>query len=205
MADRSEKYKSGFSGSDVDAAVRAVMEKESEWDAKQDKLAGEPGQVVGFDEAGNAVPQSTDSLVGPKGDPGDAAAGSGGEIYSTEEIRIGTWIDGKPLYRKVITGTVPKHNTGWGFVTEFPISEMETCVSISSTMLTDPVNTGTKWVSAPNQHVAIGLNEENCVGAINNQYVYNTSPIIYIVEYTKTTDQADFGGNSAGGNIPMKL
>lgn len=24
-----------------------------------------------------------------------------GEVYSTEEIRIGTWIDGKPLYRKV--------------------------------------------------------------------------------------------------------
>lgn len=26
-------------------------------DAKQDKLTGQPGQVVGFDEAGNAVPQ----------------------------------------------------------------------------------------------------------------------------------------------------
>ena len=26
-----------------------------------------------------------------------------GEIYSTEEQRIGTWIDGKPLYRKVGT------------------------------------------------------------------------------------------------------
>lgn len=25
--------------------------------------------------------------------------------YSTNEVRIGTWIDGKPLYRKVYTGT----------------------------------------------------------------------------------------------------
>ena len=25
--------------------------------------------------------------------------------YSTEEVRIGTWINGKPLYRKVYTGT----------------------------------------------------------------------------------------------------
>jgi hypothetical protein len=40
------------------------------------------------------------------------------EIYSTEEIRIGSWIDGKPLYRKtVIFGSLPnasskyiKHN-----------------------------------------------------------------------------------------------
>lgn len=28
--------------------------------------------------------------------------GGGGEIYSTDETRIGTWIDGKPLYRKAI-------------------------------------------------------------------------------------------------------
>lgn len=34
------------------------------------------------------------------------------EIYSTEEIRIGTWIDGKPLYRKVISNwVVPSHNS----------------------------------------------------------------------------------------------
>lgn len=24
--------------------------------------------------------------------------------YTTDEIRIGTWIDGKPLYRKIVTG-----------------------------------------------------------------------------------------------------
>lgn len=37
-------------------------------------------------------------------------SGGGGaseEVYSTEEIRIGTWIDGKPLYRKVIVSTCP--------------------------------------------------------------------------------------------------
>lgn len=28
-----------------------------------------------------------------------------GEVYSTEEVRIGTWTDGKPLYRKVIKVT----------------------------------------------------------------------------------------------------
>lgn len=30
-----------------------------------------------------------------------------GEVYSTEETRIGTWIDGKPLYRKCYTATTP--------------------------------------------------------------------------------------------------
>ena len=33
------------------------------------------------------------------------------EIYSTEETVIGKWIDGKPLYRKVITFPVPATST----------------------------------------------------------------------------------------------
>lgn len=28
-----------------------------------------------------------------------------GDVYSTEETRIGTWIDGKPIYRKVVSFT----------------------------------------------------------------------------------------------------
>lgn len=42
----------------------------------------------------------------------DGGSGSGGdsseEIYSTEEVRIGTWIDGKPLYRRVVHIPVSK-------------------------------------------------------------------------------------------------
>ncbi len=38
--------------------------------------------------------------------PGEGSGSSGGssegEVYSTEETRIGTWIDGKPIYRKVL-------------------------------------------------------------------------------------------------------
>lgn len=47
--------------------------------------------------------------------PGGGSGGGGpgaGEVYSTEETRIGTWIDGKPLYRKVCIDkitTKPNH------------------------------------------------------------------------------------------------
>lgn len=37
-------------------------------------------------------------------------------VYSAEETRIGTWIDGKPLYRKVFSGTSgggSKRSTVW--------------------------------------------------------------------------------------------
>ena len=36
----------------------------------------------------------------------------GKEVYSTDETVIGTWIDGKPIYRKVIDfGALPNANT----------------------------------------------------------------------------------------------
>ena len=38
------------------------------------------------------------------GEGGGGSGASGGEVYSTEETRVGTWIDGKPLYRKTVFG-----------------------------------------------------------------------------------------------------
>lgn len=45
--------------------------------------------------------------------------------YSTTERRIGTWIDGKPLYEKVITGTT-------GSTTDGNISTTEVNTNISN-------------------------------------------------------------------------
>lgn len=41
-----------------------------------------------------------DAAVSSISSGGGSTGSSGGEIYSTEETRIGTWIDGKPLYRR---------------------------------------------------------------------------------------------------------
>lgn len=32
----------------------------------------------------------------------DYGGSSSGEVYSTKEIRIGTWVDGKPIYKKTV-------------------------------------------------------------------------------------------------------
>lgn len=51
--------------------------------------------------------KQADILYAITDDGGSAGGGtSTGEVYSTEEQRIGTWIDGKPLYQKTFTGTV---------------------------------------------------------------------------------------------------
>ena len=49
-------YNSAYKGSEIDAAVGAVKNKETVWDAKQDALSGTNDQLVGFNEAGEAVP-----------------------------------------------------------------------------------------------------------------------------------------------------
>lgn len=48
-------YNGAYTGSQIDAAIGAVRDKETTWDGKQDKLTGLQGQVVGFDDDGDAV------------------------------------------------------------------------------------------------------------------------------------------------------
>ncbi len=55
---------------------------------------------------------------------GSGSGGGGGEVYSTEETRIGTWIDGKPLYRRVLVAeTAEKSDLTWTFDFD-PVDEM---------------------------------------------------------------------------------
>lgn len=62
-------------------------------------------------------------------DTGVKAQGSKEEVYSTEATRIGSWIDGKPIYRRVFQygGTIPAFNPAAGMdvvVTVVPESSM---------------------------------------------------------------------------------
>ena len=54
---------------------------------------------------------TTPNLKGKDGQDGkDGTGGSGGgassEVYSTDETEVGTWIDGKPIYQKVVPVTL---------------------------------------------------------------------------------------------------
>lgn len=59
-------YNSAYTGSQVDAAVGAVRQKETIWDGKQDELTGTEDQLVGFNSAGEAtaVPKPTAADLG---------------------------------------------------------------------------------------------------------------------------------------------
>lgn len=50
-------YNSAYKGSEIDAAVGAVKNKEKTWDDKMPAVTGTAGQMVGFDDFGNPVAQ----------------------------------------------------------------------------------------------------------------------------------------------------
>lgn len=59
---------------------------------------------------------------------GDAVpqdSSGGGEVYSTEETRIGTWIDGKPLYRKCVEFTASVANAWTNVLPLIPNADMK--------------------------------------------------------------------------------
>lgn len=55
---------------------------------------------------------TTPNLKGANGTSSGGSSSGNGEIYSTEEVAIGTWIDGRTIYRKVITMDLPAVSSG---------------------------------------------------------------------------------------------
>ena len=108
------------------------------------------------------------------------------DVYSTEERVIGTWIDGKPLYRKVTTGTVSKEtgeveiDTGITNYDRYWISEGYVYPA-SGTGVTIPLNC--KWPTGSR------VNTRMIAGAkIHMQVDHWQGEYYIVVHYTKTTD-----------------
>lgn len=105
------------------------------------------------------------------------------EEYSTNETRIGTWIDGKPLYRKVIiyTQAITKN-------TNFLIDT----ISNIDTMLPPEIDirssSQTNWFGDANYNFT--FNTQLPAGEIylSNNEDWSSPKLIVILKYTKTTD-----------------
>lgn len=115
-----------------------------------------------------------------------------GQIYSTEEQRIGTWIDGKPLYRKVISSTLPKVETE-------NVRVIKT-VSIGADIKTGFIEKAFYYNTKDNQIVPIPFTLlsgqliqtymvlDGSLRLLSNSTYTNEQPVTIIVCYTKTTD-----------------
>lgn len=109
-----------------------------------------------------------------------------GDVYSTTEQKIGTWIDGKPIYRKVITGI---HN------------DDEVLISNVSSLITayGQSDNGTgllrnipwlEFYQSENYAITVNLVSNNII--LNSKLAGVAAPTssrtALIIEYTKTTD-----------------
>lgn len=124
-----------------------------------------------------------------------------GEVYSTEETRIGTWIDGKPVYQRVFQLTAPstgEHGSRAVYTMPEPI---DTWIQLTALL-----NERGQWVPFPYVYpyadTATGLisemlaifgrdntyeTEPNTVRLIiTNRFV--NLPILLIVKYTKVSN-----------------
>ena len=114
------------------------------------------------------------------------------EIYSSSEIKIGTWIDGKPLYRKVISGTLNDVTTaGTNVNSDVAINVDNRNITIienafvvaSNRWWTLPFISNTGYVT-----IAFVSSGGNAIRFRSNDTTYNGAACYCSVIYTKTTD-----------------
>lgn len=135
---------------------------------------------------------------------GDDSSGGRGEVYSTEEIRIGTWIDGKPLYRRVV------ENSDSGLLSLFSRNDailngtflsaqpdIDTYVRIYGYVV-GSVNTAViPGVSIKTNYAStygVFFNQDKSVNIVRtgaNGGILNPTKVVLVLEYTKTIDQPE--------------
>lgn len=105
------------------------------------------------------------------------------EIYSTEERVVGKWINGKPLYRKVI---VSNGNVGEEVAINHNISNFRQATNITAT-----ATSSKGFVTYPNNNnkyslIITSINNTSIVAKIGN--AFGDWDIYFTLEYIKTTD-----------------
>ena len=114
-----------------------------------------------------------------------------GEIYSTTETRVGTWIDGKPLYRKVVDlGNLPNNAQKTVVANTSNLELCITCRGMAYNLTSGnffPIPRGTTG-----GNFMIEYYKPDDVVAVRTTDDRTSFKGIAIIEYTKTTD---VGGN----------
>lgn len=127
-------------------------------------------------------------VVSDGGEGGGSSGGeSAGELYSTEETRIGTWIDGKPLYRRVINSTTPA-TTGQNHVILEGI-QIDRIVRFSGFVYPASGYPDSIVYTATNSKINVSYWGNGSLVMFMTSSVNTSRPYNITLEYTKTTDE----------------
>lgn len=103
--------------------------------------------------------------------------------YSTNEVVIGSWIDGKPLYRKVFNTTTPNANTG----TIATITNLKKIIFLDGYITNVNQQMPMNYTYDSSEITALYV-EGNNINFHTNYSSYMNKSCIVVCEYTKTTD-----------------
>jgi len=104
------------------------------------------------------------------------------DLYSEEEIRVGTWIDGKPLYQLTFIATIDAANTTTKLIKVPNIDQL-----VNANMVSFRGDSYYKYI-VPLKWLEIGCKDDYIVADIGTATLVG-KPSTYTIKYTKTTDQ----------------
>lgn len=110
------------------------------------------------------------------------------EVYSTDEVKTNkVWIDGKPVYRKVVTQTITTPGS-LNIIDGFDVSLINDIISISGS-IKQPSGaiTPISYYVSESDAAFIYMSKDLNAFVLNGKQ-FGVGDVILIVEYTKTTD-----------------
>lgn len=169
--------------------IDGAISEDSTWSSE--KINASLGEKADVKDVGNLADLKTKektNLVGAINEASQSGGGSGDEnIYSLEETVCGTWINGKPLYRKVINlgpggaaGTYSRHNLGITHINEIVRLDWR-AQGIFGTEI---------WQGANGDEISFWVESlvNKTVDMHSHVDMTGYPNIVLIIEYTKTTD-----------------
>lgn len=112
--------------------------------------------------------------------------------YSTDEIDTGKkWIDGRPIYRKVVRGTVNMTGNGTsmlahgiaGLTNRWELISYYGNMRLSGTLSNNPVKQALPYVENTHQSGITSIDQTNIT--ISGSYAWGNSEVSIVLEYVK--------------------
>lgn len=122
------------------------------------------------------------SILNPFSNP--STTGESLDVYSTEETRIGTWIDGKPIYRKTIDGEIANAAAVWSLIPGTDTMAIEAIIHVYGYVKAAD-RSGLIYIPNADSYCKLATGGLYFSSSVNQ----SNTKLVLTIEYTKTTDQ----------------
>lgn len=131
------------------------------------------------------------------------------EVYSTEETRIGTWIDGKPLYRLCVEIRTASTVHTQSYIFDAASLQIDKFVHFHGSILLDAFITPLTFYNGGNYYSSVFYDKgkKQFLSHVGDA-AYVNKPAYMVLEYTKTTGQpaaSASGTTEQSGNFPLDM